>query len=272
MQANFSKSIIRNSLIKSIIFCIAFTLLFMILSFFKNFIPLNYERWAHGIIGTIAAFLTTAIFLRFDKNPFTNIGLRLERFTLTRFFAGMIIGITIMGVLVIAVLYFENVGIEVNKKSNFFNFLLSTFPLLPLAFMEELGFRAYPLEILKGKVGIRLAIIITSILFAIYHIANGWPISVSFYGPAVWGLVYGLAAVYSRGIAMPTGIHYAANLTTSALGDHENRMSIWTILPLNTPTSNSQEIDWANILPSLFLLVFAIVLMELYIRQNRPAG
>jgi uncharacterized protein len=191
--------------------------------------------------------------------------------TFARFLAGVIIGISLMGLLAIMVMYLQHVSIEVNEKSKVFHFFLATLPLLPLAYMEELGFRAYPLEIIKGKLGIRLAVIITSILFALYHIANGWSISASFYGPAVWGLIYGLAAVYSKGIAMPTGIHYAANLTTSAFGTAENKVSLWTILPPDTSPSTSRETAWINFLPSLLLLVLAIILLELYIRKKPKA-
>ena len=147
-----------------------------------------------------------------------------------------------------------------------------TLPLLPLAFMEELGFRAYPLEILKDKVGIRLSIIITSILFFFYYIANGWTISSSFYGSGVWGLVFSLAAIYSKGIEMPTGIHYAANLTTSAFGAANNTVSIWTIKQTNASTTKYGGTDWMTILPAFALLVFAVICIELYMRRKTTAN
>lgn len=257
---------------KAILFCVAFTGLFVILSLAKSFIPNNFERLAHGIIGTLAAFLTTLIFLKIDRKKFSDIGLTFERKTIIKFFAGFVAGIVLMGSLAMGVMYFTNVEIELNLKSNFLNFLLMTLPLVPLAFMEELAFRGYPLEILKGKTGIRLSVIITSILFALYHIANGWTIAKSFYGPAVWGLVFGLAAVYSKGIAMPTGIHYAANLTTSAFGAANTTSCIWTIKQLGVPATKPGVIDWVTILPSFVLLAFVIICMELYIRRKTSAN
>jgi membrane protease YdiL (CAAX protease family) len=109
------------------------------------------------------------------------------------------------------------------------------------------------------------------VLFALYHVVNGWTISSSFYGPAVWGLIYGLAAIYSKGIAMPTGIHYAANLTTSSLGEKNTTASIWTVEQPNSATAKYGGFDWATILPSLALLVFAIICIELYIRRKTTA-
>ena len=253
---------------KSILFCIVFTGILIVFSLTKGFLPNRFERLGHGIIGALAAFLTTALFLKFDRKRFSDIGLTIERTTIVRFFAGIIIGVIIMGLLAAGVIYFSNLTVQVNPRSNAWHFLLVTFPLIPLAFMEELAFRAYPLQILKDRVGIRPSIIITSILFAAYHIVNGWSIASVVLGPAVWGLVFGLAAVYSKGIAMPTGIHYAVNLTTSALGAKDTAASIWTVKQVNTPAAEYQGTDWAMILSSLVLLIFAVTCLELYMRRK----
>lgn len=268
MQSTVQSNFKARSIIKSVLFCVVFTGLFVFFSFAKNLIPHNFERLTYGIIGTLAAFLTTFLFLKFDRKRFSDIGLSFERKTIVKFFTGVALGVIIMGILAASVLYFTHVKIYTNPNSNFLHFLLLTLPLIPLAFMEELGFRAYPLEILKNTVGIRLSIIITSILFGLYHIANGWTIASSFYGPAVWGLLFGLAAIYSKGIAMPTGIHYAANLTTSAFGEANNNVSLWTVKQINTSTMKSGGVDWETILPALALLVFSIICLELYMRRK----
>jgi len=257
-----------KDIIKATLFCVVFTGLFVVFSFAKSFLPNSFERLAHGIVGTLAAFVTTLLFLKFDRRRFSDIGLVLKQNTVAKFFAGVVLGVLIMGVLAISVIYFSNVKIEVNPRSNILHFLLVTFPLFPLAFMEELGFRAYPLEILKNKLGIRVSIVVTSILFALYHIANGWTVASSFMGPAIWGLVFGLAAIYSKGIAMPTGIHYAANLTTGSIGAANNTFSIWTIEISDKSATKYQGVDWISILPALALLVFAILCIELYVRRN----
>ena len=253
---------------KAILFCVVFTILLITFSFAKNLLPNIGERLAHGIVGTIAGLLTTIIFLKFDKKSFSDIGLKFETKTIGNFLIGVIVGIILMGALVGGVLYFTDTEIGVNTNSTLLNFLLMTFPLIPLAFMEELGFRAYPLEILRDKVGIRQSILLLSILFGAYHIVNGWSVASSFYGPGVWGLVFGLAAYYSKGIAMPTGIHYAVNLTTSAFGETNNSVSLWIIKETNATNTKTGAVDWAVILPSIAVLVFAIICIELFVRRK----
>jgi uncharacterized protein len=91
-------------------------------------------------------------------------------------------------------------------------------------------------------------------------------------GPAIWGLVFGLAALYSKGIAVPTGIHYAANLTSSALGAADDTVSIWTVSQPAAPVSGLGGVNWTAILPSVALLVFAIICSELYRRRIARAN
>jgi membrane protease YdiL (CAAX protease family) len=255
-------------ILRSVLFCVAFTVLFIILSLAKGFIPHSGERLAHGILGTLAALIATIIFLRVDKKKFADIGLSVNRYTLLKFFFGVVVGILVMGIMVISVWYFTTASISLNPGASVLNFLLMTLPLIPLAFMEELGFRAYPLEIVKNKIGIRWAILLTSIVFALYHIVNGWTVSSSFLGPAIWGLLFGLAAIYSKGIAMPTGIHYAANLTTSAFGITGSSDRLWIVEQGPVSPAGDTDIDWATILPAFGLLIFAILCIEIYLRRR----
>lgn len=256
--------------LKAVLFCVVFTMLFMAFSFSKTFVPDKFERIAHGTIGTFAAVLTTFIFLKFDKTSFTDVGLNFEKTTLKKFILGVFAGGAIMGLLSLSVIFFSKFKIEINSNSNILYFLLCTLPLIPLAFMEEVGFRAYPLIILKDQTGIRNSIIITSLLFALYHIANGWTIQNSFLGAGVWGIIYGLAAHYSNGISLPTGIHYAANLTTSAFGVSSDSFNIWILKQDNGMTlENYQSSEMMTLVPQISVLILGIICMEWYINKKK---
>lgn len=257
-----------NAILKATLFCVVFTTLFVVLSFFKTLFPSSLERLSHGIIGTLAAFAVTWLFLTFDKKTFSEIDLYFNKKTLVRFLFGVLVGVLIMGLLAVGVMYFTSVRIQRNQNTNIWYFLLATTPLILLAFMEELGFRAYPLRILKDKAGTRLSILITSILFALYHIINGWTISSSFLGPGVWGILFGIAAIYSKGIAMPTGIHYAANLTTSTFGAKDNPNALWTVTPTDTVTTTFYGTDLTIILPSFAIFIIGLLTIEIYLRRN----
>ncbi|MBL0270178.1 MAG: CPBP family intramembrane metalloprotease [Chitinophagaceae bacterium] len=68
-----------------------------------------------------------------------------------------------------------------------------------------------------------------AILFGAYHLANGWTLQNAFLGAGVWGIIFGLAAYRSGGIALPTGLHYAVNMTTSAFGISSGSYHLWVL-------------------------------------------
>jgi hypothetical protein len=256
-------------ILKSTFFCLLFTGVFVFFSFVKPFISVKFERLEYGLIGTTAALLITFLFLKIDKKNFADIGLKLEKATLKKFFAGIVVGAGIMGLMTIGVIYFPGFNMEANKNSNFLNFLFCTLPLIPLAFMEEVAFRVYPLILLKDNGGLRRSILITSILFALYHLANGWTIENSFLGAGVWGIVYGSAAIYSNGISMSTGLHYAANLTTSLFGATGGSFNIWILKQKDGSTLEHYQSSQLTILiPQITLLIVGVICMEWLVKNN----
>jgi len=257
-------------ILKAVLFCILFIGIFIALSFLKTYIPGRFERLAHGIIGTIAALLTTYLFIKYDRKTFADIGLKIERATVKKIFAGVLIGIAIMGFMALCVILFSRFKIEINKNSDILSFFLWTLPFIPLAFMEEMAFRAYPLRIIQDKSGVRIAIIITSILFALYHIVNGWTVIDAFLGTGSWGIIYGVAAVYSNGISMPTGLHYAANLTTAAVGITDTSLNIWTITQKDGSTlENYQGGQSITLILQICFFIFAVICMEWVLRKKK---
>ena len=252
---------------KAVLFCILFTGFLVLFSFFKGLLPTQFERFAHGIIGMAAAFLTTYLFLRIEKRTFADIGLRFEKTTLKKFAIGFLIGLGITILMFACLIVFGGMRLQLNQQYNVASFVLWTSAFLPLALMEEVAFRAYPLVTLHRQIGLWWSLIITSILFALYHVVNGWSLPISFLGPGVWALVYGLAAIYSKGIAMPTGIHYAANLTLAAIGMGKGFDSIWTLQSQDELTTvNRSEVTGYVIQIAFFLLVVAVI--EWYRRKT----
>src|SRR6185503_9776969 len=126
METTIESNFRMKSIIRSVLFCIVFTALLVVFSFAKNFVPNNFERIAHGTIGTLAAFVATVLFLKLDRKRFSDIGLTFQRQTITRFFTGVVCGIIIMGVIAGSVICFAGVEIVANQKSNFLNFMLMT--------------------------------------------------------------------------------------------------------------------------------------------------
>ncbi|HYP12588.1 MAG TPA: CPBP family intramembrane glutamic endopeptidase [Bryobacteraceae bacterium] len=101
------------------------------------------------------------------------------------------------------------------------------FSYLLLARMEEVGFRSYPLLPLKRILGLWTAQSIVAVAFIAYHVLNGQPWVSAVVGTGLGSLLFGMAAVTSRGLALPIGLHAMWNFGTWALGDKGGPW-VWT--------------------------------------------
>ncbi|MGB8194583.1 MAG: type II CAAX endopeptidase family protein [Chitinophagaceae bacterium] len=218
-----------RTLLLSVGFVIVFLILLIGLSFFKNFLSSSLERYAHGICGIIAAVAATWIFLRIEKKSFSDIGLKWESKTFKRFLIGLAIGFAIAAIMIFSQVIYSGLKVEMAANYNIINFIIWSLALLPLAFMEEMAFRGYPFVKMNRSFGVWITQITIAVLFALYHIVNGWSVEGSFTGPGIWSLAFGLAALVSGGIAMPTGLHFGVNMILAAVGGKKDLPSILKI-------------------------------------------
>lgn len=102
---------------------------------------------------------------------------------------------------------------------------------LPLAFVrllpEELIFRGYAFRTAAARWGSGATILVSALLFGAYHVVGpllggtAWGMGAVFLftTPALGGLLFGLAAHRTGGLALPTGLHFGANwVNASVLG------------------------------------------------------
>ena len=166
-------------------------------------ISISYRRVAVFISPKFAAFGTVWGFLKFEKISIKSIGLKWEKNTLKKFTLGLSVGLVLGSLMILSQVMYSGMEISLSENYNISSFLLWSSALIPLAFMEEIAFRSYPFIKLNKVFGLRLTQIIIAILFALYHVLNGWSLGLAFLGPGIWALAYGLSAIFSDGISMP---------------------------------------------------------------------
>jgi membrane protease YdiL (CAAX protease family) len=81
-----------------------------------------------------------------------------------------------------------------------------------LSTREELAFHGYPLRRLKSFFGLWGAQFIVAFIFALEHVAGGSTLWLALLGAGVGSLLFGMAAIATRGIALPIGLHAAWNI------------------------------------------------------------
>ncbi|MFL5523401.1 MAG: CPBP family intramembrane glutamic endopeptidase [Gemmatimonadaceae bacterium] len=86
-----------------------------------------------------------------------------------------------------------------------------TLILLPAAFFEELFIRGYPFAVLRRVAGWRMALIVTSVLFGLMHIANPGADGESILAVTVAGFFLGAILLATRSLYAAGAAHFAWN-------------------------------------------------------------
>jgi membrane protease YdiL (CAAX protease family) len=256
--------------------CILFWLVFMGLLFLGGsfFVPLFRKDWSSmffGIAGTIAAMTTIFFFLKKEKLSFRQIWLAFEWRSLTRFLSGYLMGTIICAFMIAVLILSSDLQLRQNKS-----FVLSTtifisyLAFIPLGLMEELAFRSYTFVKLNATFNFQITQLTVAIAFAAYHIIGGQGILSSLLGPGVWAYVFGLATIRYRGIAMPLGLHVAANVSQALAGMKGKKDAIW-LLDYSVPpgVEAMARTETIGVLMHIMMLIIALLLTELYSRKTK---
>jgi uncharacterized protein len=261
----------KNALIRSLVFWILFCALLYPLGKLAALIPFDWTRFSYVILVTCSVLLLIWIFLRVENNSFKNIGLSWDRKTLPKFLAGLFIGTIIIIIALLVLTGFTD--LQFTRSSNVIQpmtWVMYLMVVILLALMEELAFRSYAFLKLNTAYGLWWAQFIAAVVFALYHVLSGWSWQVSFLGPFAWAFVFGLAAIASRGIALPTGIHTALNFLQMLTGIKPDNQSLWILeLPQNHSASAQAKVDMVGILFQISILITAVLCTWLFLKRKQ---
>lgn len=258
-----------KSLVSVIAFMVFFVLLYIGLSNLKALFVQVDARLLQGIFGLVAGLLASIVFLKLGKTSLSGIGLLPGKHTLRNFGLGFAGGILLMGLLAFISIKISGFTIELNYEASLSKFLLASVPILLLALMEEVACRGYPIAVLLKSFGVRTTVFFTSILFICLHLAYGWPVADSITGPGIMGIIFGLSAIASRGIAMPTGLHFGMNVTTAAFGVSADSTNLFLLKSsVHQSLENYQQTFFETYIPKFIMLIIAIAIVEIYLRMS----
>ncbi|TMM57962.1 CPBP family intramembrane metalloprotease [Maribacter algarum] len=250
----------------ALILPISFMGILFLLSAVSIGLPDKYELG--GVMVTGIALFMTFLVLRKDKKTFKDIGYFWERKTPIRFAYGFLIGIVITGFMLFLLVNFSNLQFRQKTNPNILSAVLWLLAFFPLALMEEIIFRGYAFIKINENVGLWPAQILLALLFAWYHDFTGLTFFNQLLGPGIWALIYGIAAVWSKGLALPTGIHMAINVVLALFGQKDDRHAIWNLAYDTeiTPILHEQT-ENVGLVMQMVILLIGIILTECYRRK-----
>ena len=180
------------------------------------------EVWqltAWGFVASAGLLALSRFFMRIEKGPRTQLDLAVSPASVRRFSVGVVLGVASFGFHVAIVsavagpIRFEWVpGVGALAALIYFARFLST------SCMEELGFRGYALRRLTGTMGPWPAVCLTAVAFGLSHLLYGWDLQTIAIGVIPFGLLWGMSAIATRGVAVPIGLHAAWNFAGWAAG------------------------------------------------------
>jgi membrane protease YdiL (CAAX protease family) len=155
----------------------------------------------------------TLLFLWWDKRSPATLGLEPSWRPVAMLLGGLVGGALLIAV--VAVLLYGLLPFEWKYNSAFVPkaALMSLLYLLIANGVEELLFRGYGFERLITSLGMWPAQLIAALLFAVYHLLNGWPWQTAFTSTVLGSVLFGLVFVRTGSVVAATGFHAAANWT-----------------------------------------------------------
>jgi membrane protease YdiL (CAAX protease family) len=180
------------------------------------------EVWqltAWGFISSAGLIALARFLKRNEKGPRTNLNLAVRPSSFGRFSFGFLIGATSFGVHVAIVATFAApIRFELVSGVGALTALIYFARFLSTSCMEELGFRGYSLRRLTDKVGIWPAVWLTALMFGLSHLSYGYDLRSIALGVIPGGLLWGMSAIATRGLAVPIGLHAAWNFANWTAG------------------------------------------------------
>ena len=172
---------------------------------------------AHPAVMTAIALAVTAVFLRWDRRPLAVLGLDPSARRIGELAAGFTGGALVIGAMALGVRLLLPFPWEWNPGFTASTAVYSLVWLLCGNAVEELVFRGYSFERLISGIGHWWAQLVTALLFAIFHVMQGWPWQTALAGTTVASVFFGLVFVRWRSVPAAIGTHVALNWTRDLL-------------------------------------------------------
>ena len=222
---------------------------------------------------TLPALLAvTLLFLRWEGRPAGVLGLTVSWRRAAECIgglAGAVLLIAAIAGLIALVLPFPWVR---NQQFSPTVAMLSFLSLLYGNAVEELIFRGYSFERLIAGIGHWRAQLVTALLFAAFHIANGWPWHVALTGTTVGSLLFGLVFVRWRSVPAAAFVHASINwMRDLTLQDPPTQATLFGPLAPR-PWTPGEQLSTALVWNGVVLLACAALWVSIHRRSTQTAA
>ncbi|KFC60432.1 hypothetical protein FEM08_08090 [Flavobacterium gilvum] len=177
-------------------------------------------------ITSILTFVLILLFAKRDKLTLSDIGLKIKSTHFPRFLSGFGLGFILVLIQALIASNFAEIKFNLSGNISVLSIISSLGLYFVIALREELVFRSYAMRNLANSINPVFALVFITIIFILEHVISGMSWKMSIIGSGLGGILFGLSALKTKGIALPLGIHFAWNFTQCLLGFKSNS-GIW---------------------------------------------
>lgn len=229
----------------------------------------NFRNLFKGIISSFVVLYTYILFYKkIERRAITELN---TRHLARNIFFGILIGAVLQCLTILVVYFFGEFKI---LSVNPFSYMIIPFTVaFTVAIFEEILLRGIIFRIAEEKLGSYIALLISAVLFGLFHIANPNSTLVSGLSVVVAGFLFGAAYINTRNLWFPIAIHFAWNFMQSgvfgAVTSGNEKTSSW----LTTELSGNLLITGGEFGPegsiqAIIICLLATILLFLARRKN----
>jgi membrane protease YdiL (CAAX protease family) len=187
-----------------------------------------------GVLAGLGAFALTLLFARWDRVSLSDTGAAFRPDSRARLVLGFVAGLLLVALW--ALIWSGVAGVRWLRVPGNHSVaaLVALTGYVALACREELAFRGYPLRRLDRCFGLVFAQLFVALVFAAEHRLGGSGWFDALAGVGVASLLFGMAAIATRGLAVPIGLHAAWNFGQWSLG-LRGGSGFWTSIERERP-------------------------------------
>lgn len=256
----------KYTLLRVLIFCFCCALILILVSPLTNSFPKPWPEFLLGTIATILVFGLSIVFARWEKIQLKDIGIIPNHQTFGKFIFGFSIGLLLVLLQVILVLAISHSKLILVPQLSIKPVLIMFSLYFILSLREELAFRGFPLRSLNYAIGSWKSQLIIALIFSLEHLAGGYTLFQAFLGAGIGAVLFGIAALKSKGIALPVGIHLAWNFGQWCAG-FKNEPGIWQNFIEKGFEAKHEQISFA-----FYILVMGFAILGFYFYHKKGSA
>lgn len=204
------------------------------------------------LFSAMLTFVLVIVFSKWEKLKLKEVGIAIQKNSFLRFSAGLGIGIALVIIQVAIVSNTAAIHFSLSANTSVLSIISPLLLYFVVALREELVFRSYSLRNLANSIHPILALLFITTIFILEHIIAGIPWKMAIIGSGFGGILFGLSALKTKGLALQLGIHFSWNFAQWMFGFKGN-YGIWKEV-----VKKGQEAHAENVALTAFVITMII--------------